>query len=199
MSTRVKNPQEIAKVRELVAEGNSLKSVARKLKYSINTIRKIIRNPHIKEFPKIVKKFHYKKIVNKNGKDYISPIDQEKLRIYKNNEGYWRTTYRNKNNESKRDLLHIHEAKKLITPWGENSVVHHIDMDKSNIDLSNLSVFKSQSEHAGHHDIMEKAMYEYLKDNNLLNDFYLKYPQLNLSSLQDLASKESQLTTHLSS
>lgn len=182
MSTKVKNPQEIKKVRELFAQGIALKAIARELKYSINTVRRIIRNPSIDEFPKQVKNFHYRKT---SGTDYTSPIDNQQMRIYKNTEGYWRVNYRDSENKSKRELLHIYEAKKLIS-WKKGYVVHHIDYDKSNCRLDNLHVFKNSSDHQIHHSQMEQTMYSYLKKNNLLDDFYKVNPHLNLTSLLDI-------------
>jgi hypothetical protein len=178
MSTKVKTTSEIAVVRKLISSGRSLKSVAKELKYSINTIRKIMRNPDVSEFPKQQRKFSFKS----KGVDYVSPIDSEKLKIYKNPEGYWRVSYRDSNNMPKRELLHIHESKKLMA-WNDEYVVHHIDMDKSNCRPENLHVFENHSEHGKHHKSMEFAMYKYLIDNNALEDFYVTNPELRLASL----------------
>ena len=48
-------------------------------------------------------------------------------------------------------------AKHLGRPLLRTEVVHHIDENKANNDLSNLMLFKSQAEHLAHHQKLKYA------------------------------------------
>lgn len=164
----------------------SIKGIARKLSFSVNTVRKIIRRTHGYESDAFDTKSRFK------GKQHwkpahISDVDGEVLHIQKarSRDGYNRVSAK-----QSRDLVHIHEAKKVFRTrglkWEPGFVVHHIDDDRSNFAAHNLSVFRSTSLHIQHHGRLARHLLHFVTEKNLLKEFYEKYPDLNLPNLLDI-------------
>jgi hypothetical protein len=187
-STKVKNPDQILNIRSLISNGLSIKATSKKTGFSINTIRKIVRHVYGYEGDK----FNIESRWTNVGKDYscpqyISPIDGEILHLQptKTKDGYPRISLNNI-----RETLHIHEAKKVFKilniQWEKKNIVHHINGDKSNCMPNNLSIFKNFSSHVFYHSREHRLIYDFLKYKGLLNDFYNKYPQMKIQSLEDM-------------
>ena len=101
-------------------------------------------------------------------------------------------TFKSDDIDSK-EFIHVREARKvykfLEKEWMPQFVVHHIDHNKLNNKLSNLSVLNNGTEHIRYHASMAKKMTEFLIENNLLDPFFLKNPELKLTSLLELWRK----------
>lgn len=196
MSNKVKTKEDITKVRELYeGQGLALKAISKELNYSINTVRKIIRHAYGYEGDKFNPEDRWTKRKKKNTPEYTSEIDGETLNIQKSNtkDGYNRITTPDKT----RETIHTYEAKKLYRlldlEWKDEFIVHHIDADRSNYLLSNLSIFPSGGIHMQYHHQMERVMYDFLVQNNLLTKFYLDNPQLKLITLKEMLKENDKL------
>jgi hypothetical protein len=119
---------------------------------------------------------------------YISKIDGETIYVSRSKYQY-NTTFKGGSVKAK-EHLHIHEAKKayriLGIPWSSEFVVHHVDLNKTNSEPKNLFVFDNNSSHRIHHAGMEKAMYDFLSNNGLLENFYACNPKLRLKTISEL-------------
>lgn len=122
-------------------------------------------------------------IRRKYDKVFVSEIDKEEIVISSGKSKYFRIL-------PTKTHLHVHEAKKAFSiknkQWHESFVVHHIDGDKLNNILTNLAVLENNGRHRKHHSDMERAMYLFLKENDLLEDFYAKNKSLRLTTLADI-------------
>lgn len=114
---------------------------------------------------------------------FTSEIDGEKISISCGKLKYFRII-------GSKEQLHVYEAKKIFRvknkEWNDNFVVHHVDGNKINNSLSNLAILQNGGTHQKHHKKMEIAMYSFLKNNNLLDEFYLENPHLKLETLLNL-------------
>lgn len=89
------------------------------------------------------------------------------------------TTYKNKNGylcyKYNRKLVHRCVMEEYLAKRGEKlypeEVVHHIDGDILNNDISNLEVFENQREHYKYHRSSQKNYYEDILDNIFDIDF----------------------------
>lgn len=70
------------------------------------------------------------------------------------------------------------------TPNSSNCI-HHADKIRNNNDSDNLVPFDSQMTHQIYHSEMEKYMFKYLKDNNLLDKFFEQNPLLKRKTVKD--------------
>jgi hypothetical protein len=114
---------------------------------------------------------------------FISEIDGEKITASGGRLPYFRIL-------GNREQLHVYEAKKLFKLknmiWNDKFIVHHCDGDKKNNSLNNLAVLENNGTHHKHHAKMEIAMYSFMKENNLLAEFYAKNSNLQLTTLDGL-------------
>jgi hypothetical protein len=114
-----------------------------------------------------------------------SEIDGEKIQLGGDKSAYLRIF-------PSKEMLHIHEAKKAFTlvgrKWFDSYVVHHIDGNKRNNNLENLSVIDDNALHRKQHNAMEKSMYSFLVERNLLAEFYSANPNLKLETLKDITA-----------
>ena len=117
---------------------------------------------------------------------YVSQVDGEELKTL-DQRGYRTISDRKATGER---LLHIYEAKKVFDlldiPWLADNDVHHINYVKCDISLDNLHVFPSRSSHTGYHSRLERTMYDFLWEFDLLDRFYEEHPELKLKTLKDL-------------
>ena len=189
----VKNTESILRVRNLYEqEGLSLKGVAHKMGYSINTVRKIVRHVYGYEGDSFNKEDRWKNVGRQRAEiNYISNIDGEALTIQKGGtkDGYLRIS-----KFRYRETLHTYEAKKvyrlLNREWSSRNIVHHVDNNKTHCASDNLSIFASHSLHRNYHGRLERLMYQYLLDTELLAEFYKKNPEMQLKTLKDFLSME---------
>ena len=199
-STKVKTPEEIAQVRKLHKEKTPLKAIARKLNYSINTVRKIIRYTKGYETDKFDHQTRWKNVGGvRSCPNYISEIDGEELYLQKgHNNQYHRISKKHS-----REAFHIYEAKKIYNllgiPWKKGFIVHHVNKNKLDCSLSNLAVMDNSSAHITQHSQMEKEMYSFLADNNLLARFYLEHPEVKIVTLKDELSRIENEESNISS
>jgi len=129
-----------------------------------------------------------------NAIDYVSEVDGEQLKCFGGRGGYQRISS-GKNNG--RSLIHRHEADKVYERiYGTNlpnkACVHHIDSVTSNNRLDNLCVFEGNGEHKRYHRAFDKAAYQFLRDNELLDDFYNRFPDLQPRTLRDMLNDSKQ-------
>lgn len=115
--------------------------------------------------------------------EFFSNIDGEKILLDGSKGSYVRIG-------GTKELLHVHEAKKIAflagIKWNENMVVHHVDGNKKNNELDNLSIIQNNAIHRRHHAKVERAMYSFLTHKNLLKEFYASNPDLKLVVLSGL-------------
>ena len=76
-------------------------------------------------------------------------IEFDGKRFYSDNRGYWVTNTKDKKGTKKR--LHVYIWEKYNGEVPEGYHVHHVDGDKSNNDISNLTLM-NQSEHMRYHN-----------------------------------------------
>ncbi len=187
-STKIKTKKEIAKTRQLRKDGMSMKSISKKMGFSVNTIKKIVHQTNGYESDIFDRgnrwrgRQHYAPI-------YISQIDGEKIHYQKPTSA----DYPRISTTKGRMWLHIYEAKKVFrilnTRWPEKAIVHHIDYNKENLSSCNIVVFDGTGLHIQHHNTLEKAMYGFLYQKKLLNEFYENYPKVKCETLKDLLKK----------
>lgn len=183
-STKVKSEKDIELVRTLSKSGKSSRVISKLTGFSRGTVKKIIRKKDGYESNIYQGKERVKRI--RDNPDYISPIDGEQLWIQSP------TPYPRVMVNKIRESLHIHECKKLYTKMNKEwktQIVHHIDSNPVNYKLDNLIIFDSTGEHLSYHKSMETSMYDYLKENNLLDEFYKKNPSLKLDTAEDTRIK----------
>ena len=117
---------------------------------------------------------------------YVSQVDDEEIKTLESR-GYRTISDKKKSGEY---LLHVYEAKKVFNlldiPWLAGSDVHHINYVKCDISLDNLHVFPSRSNHITHHNHLEKSMYDFLWEFDLLDRFYEEHPECRLKTLKEL-------------
>lgn len=183
-STKHKTPKEIIKVRKMFASGLTPKEIALELSYSVNTVKKIIHRTHGYE-EDIFK-------ITWGGKKHSSPttrseVDGEILHLQAvdSKDGYIRIS-----KNGKRTSFHRHEAAKILKKRGKQltskMVIHHDNHNRIDNRLENLVLFESNSLHGQYHGQMEIAMYQFLEQKNLLNQFYKDNPKLKLKTLKDM-------------
>lgn len=102
-------------------------------------------------------------------------------------------------NKKRQPRLHIYEAQKVYgyknLNWPYKAVVHHINGDRADNRLSNLSVFESSSLHMAYHRELSKKIFEFEQKYNTLwyedlNAFFEEFPELELTSLEEIFLKE---------
>jgi hypothetical protein len=109
-------------------------------------------------------------------------------------------------NKQKRDYV-IKMELHIGRPLNEDEVVHHIDKDRTNNDISNLYLFKNQLTHEAYHGYILKNVYihpeEFVQKYSELCDklsnynfLYNEYIVLNKSANQ--ISKENQIVSRQS-
>jgi len=189
--TSYKSPKEISEVRRLYEqESLAIKAIARELKYSVNTVRKIIRHVYGYEGDTFNAGERWKNSGDKKraNANYVSEIDGELLTITQGSDadGYLRIS-----KYKYRETLHTYEAKKayrlLDKKWSCHNIVHHIDGDRTNCSLDNLAILTSRSLHRNYHARLGRLMYRYLIENDLLTDFYKKNPSMKLETIKDIS------------
>ena len=180
-STKVKTVEQINDVRLLYEQGIAIRQIAACTRYSRNTVKKIIRRIDGYERDSFSKNWggrqHWaKQRINLNGK---------MLHIQNgSSDGYPRVSV-----NGRRRYLHIYLAQEIFhaqgKPWPIKAIVHHIDYDSANFSADNLSVFSLKAEHRIHHACMEQAMFKFLRERNLLCEFYETHPNLKVETLRD--------------
>ena len=169
MSTRVKSREVIARIRALYRRKMAIKKIVRTTGVSINTVRKIVRRASGYEKGAFVRKARRPYF---RANPINSEIDGELLYAQRSAQGQ---KYQRVSTSEGRVLLHVHEAKKAYKlcnkPWPKLACVHHVDGDPANNTISNLIVFDNTSAHMTFHGQQAQAMYQFLTEHNLLNQF----------------------------
>jgi hypothetical protein len=181
-STKVKSSDVISEIRDLRSQGVPIKAIARLLRFSTNTVRKIVRRVGGYEGATFTGEWggrpHYAAPV-------VSEIDGSPLHI-QSNVG---TEYPRVSKDGERFAVHAYLARRVLdligVKWCRGFVVHHVDGNRWNFALSNLVLFPWHGHHHAHHKRMELAMYCFLRDRKLLDAFYADYPDLNVPTLRD--------------
>lgn len=180
-STKVKSAEDIAEVRRLRADGMQLKAIARIRMFSLNTIRKIVRGVDGYEGTAFGRTWGGSE---KSAPPVRNELDGTTMHVQSNTvDGYPRLV-----DGGKRTTVHAYLARRVFAlvglTWPRLAVVHHIDHDRLNFALSNLSVFNDAGSHLAHHKAMEIAMYRYLSERGLLETFYRLHPELRVLTLR---------------
>lgn len=184
-STVVKNRNEIAEVRRLAEDGISQRAIAKQMGFSKNTVRKIVYRINGYEGDEFNRADRWAGGHYRTPK-YVSQIDGEELHYQKPNSAACPRVSIN----GGRMWLHIYEAKKayriLELEWPNQAIVHHRDYDRENLSPDNLVVFDSVGPHIRHHADLAKAMYNFLRQKGLFDEFYQDHPEVRCKTLGDM-------------